>query len=541
MKVADFFCGAGGFSEGFRIAGFDVVFGLDNWKPAIETHQLNHPEAAHHLGDILKISVDEIDTIVPDTEVIAGSPPCVSFSYSNKAGKADKSLGVALIEKYLQIVAYKKHKKGSKLKYWLMENVPNSADYVKDSYTFEDLGLPGGDAVALQVKVRNIFNAADFGAPQTRTRFVCGDYPVPAKTVADGDRVTMRQILGALGDPLDEAKGTVRDVSWAFQTSSSELTDHRYDTRVEEFEWKTARRLKEDHGFMGKMSFPEYLDRPSRTVMATQSAISRESIIFGTSGPGTYRLPTIREIACFMSFPITYQFEAGSEAAKYRLVGNAVCPKLSFALGRAIADVECLPESKPVFKSRKPSTDLTGTARKQSKANRKISAKFRMHVPYLKVKSMRVDLDNVQSDFEAEKYAWRVVLHRGSGKKALHCTPRFADVERSMRQHGLEELDAALIAAFGKNLPSASMFQQAHIANDGQALGPENALATIKTIVDRLFPESEYVDVVVPAGESAIAIGRPDLPIRVAAALYACLWLVRGIGQPMKQLLVQAS
>ncbi len=164
-----------------------------------------------------------------------------------------------------------------------------------------------------------------------------------------------------------------------------------------------------------------------------------------------------------------------------------------------------------------------------------------MHVPYLKVKSMRVDLDNVRSDFEAEKFVWRVVLHRGSGKKALHCTPRFADVERVMRKHRLDELEAALIASFGKNLPSASAFQQAHVANGGQGLNPEKALATIKSIVDRVFPESGYADVVVPAGESAIAMGRADLPIRVAAALYACLWLVKGMAQPMKQLMVQVS
>ena len=43
LTVADFFCGAGGFSEGFHQAGFKVIFGLDNWKPAIETHDLNHP------------------------------------------------------------------------------------------------------------------------------------------------------------------------------------------------------------------------------------------------------------------------------------------------------------------------------------------------------------------------------------------------------------------------------------------------------------------------------------------------------------------
>ena len=127
--VADFFCGAGGFSEGFRQAGFDVVLALDSWEVAKQTHKLNHPKCKHpgldcHFetgGDILKIPTERINEIVDDVNVIIGSPPCVSFSTSNKAGKADKSLGLKLIEKYLQIIAVKKHKKNSKLKYWLME------------------------------------------------------------------------------------------------------------------------------------------------------------------------------------------------------------------------------------------------------------------------------------------------------------------------------------------------------------------------------------------------------------------------------------
>ena len=32
---------------------------------------------------------------------------------------------------------------------------------------------------------------------------------------------------------------------------------------------KKSKRLKEDHGYMGKMSFPENVNNPSRTIMAT--------------------------------------------------------------------------------------------------------------------------------------------------------------------------------------------------------------------------------------------------------------------------------
>jgi DNA (cytosine-5)-methyltransferase 1 len=55
---------------------------------------------------------------------------------------------------------------------------------------------------------------------------------------------------------------------------------------------------------MGKMSFPENLDKPCRTIMATRSARMRESLIlhseFKRRGNGEYRLPTVREIATLM-------------------------------------------------------------------------------------------------------------------------------------------------------------------------------------------------------------------------------------------------
>lgn len=45
------FCGAGGDSDGFRRAGFDVVLGANHWARAVETHAANFPEAAWPLFD----------------------------------------------------------------------------------------------------------------------------------------------------------------------------------------------------------------------------------------------------------------------------------------------------------------------------------------------------------------------------------------------------------------------------------------------------------------------------------------------------------
>ena len=69
MKVIDVFCGAGGFSEGFRQAGFEVIFGIDKWEYAVRTHQSNHCSTKTILDDVIRISmlpVNEFHQIIPE-------------------------------------------------------------------------------------------------------------------------------------------------------------------------------------------------------------------------------------------------------------------------------------------------------------------------------------------------------------------------------------------------------------------------------------------------------------------------------------------
>ena len=108
MRVADFFCGGGGFSEGFRQAGFQIVFAVDKWEPAVTTYRGNKPGVNVIQDDVIRISLlndEEFEKVVPDSEVIIGSPPCQAFSHSNKSGNGDKELGIKLIEAYLRIIA----------------------------------------------------------------------------------------------------------------------------------------------------------------------------------------------------------------------------------------------------------------------------------------------------------------------------------------------------------------------------------------------------------------------------------------------------
>ena len=56
MRVADFFCGGGGFSEGFRQAGFNIIFAVDKWTPAVTTYQGNKPDVKVVQDDVFRIS-----------------------------------------------------------------------------------------------------------------------------------------------------------------------------------------------------------------------------------------------------------------------------------------------------------------------------------------------------------------------------------------------------------------------------------------------------------------------------------------------------
>lgn len=83
-KVIDIFSGCGGMSWGLHKAGFDIICGLDNWAPAINTFKANHPESKTYLGDIREydpsIIREELGLNKGELECIVGGPPCQGFS-----------------------------------------------------------------------------------------------------------------------------------------------------------------------------------------------------------------------------------------------------------------------------------------------------------------------------------------------------------------------------------------------------------------------------------------------------------------------------
>ena len=93
MIILDLFCGAGGLSEGFKNAGFNVVAGIDNDFEALETYSKNFPEAeAIELdlsGNIDFKSKTLQKLLKSKIDVIVGGPPCQGLSIAGKRIKED--------------------------------------------------------------------------------------------------------------------------------------------------------------------------------------------------------------------------------------------------------------------------------------------------------------------------------------------------------------------------------------------------------------------------------------------------------------------
>ncbi len=533
LTVIDFFCGAGGFSEGFRQAGFDVIWAVDLWKKAVDTHNENHPDGEAICDDVIRLSNlsdDEFDKIIPDSHVIVGSPPCTFFSTSNRAGKGDKEKGARLIEAYLRIVFRKKYKRNSMLQYWLLENVPKVKDYIRDDYSGYSLGINSSRVLHVKGTFAGEYNAKYFGVPSNRIRYFCGDFPRPETVIKhDSDLIPLKSILASLGSPKTKLSETIQDPIYDLSLSGMNITDHHYLQLLSDFETIKSIRLKQDRGYMGRMSIPENTEKPARTIMATMSCSSREGFILAHKD-GKLRAPTIREVASLMSFPIDYRFYGNSASVKYRLVGNAVPPKLAYAFAKAILKAKgkrCRNIYKPIAHANKlefVNLNFTEISIKKEKEKR-ISAKFRYHIPYFIHSTYRVELTNTHSDFENQDYRWSAEIHYSQGKNRarMYCpeiTSMYLNAQDKKTANGFFDLH-------GHKISSADEFQSVYCrtAEDmrrKKLVGPYEMLQLVRKFIDQNFQFDSNVF------HERIGMNKPpyELPKAIAIGYYIVLkWI----------------
>lgn len=372
LNVIDLFCGAGGSSSGFRLAGFNLVGALDINEAAAKTHELNFPSCKTIVGDITKLSPAEFEEMIGHqrVDIVIGSPPCQTFS-SLSQGKI-RSLGKDIkhdirnyfYKNYLDYVSY------FKPKVFLMENVPGFMTKYKGEI-FQDLlkyikeNLPEYD-----IKY-SILEAKEYSVPQDRKRlFVCGykkeysfDFPKENREFCDGKKyVTVGEALSDLPYIQDdwrldktpyssEVKNPYQAIMREGQNDivannicrvsnpqAKELfirlnPGERYtDLSKEKQEEISLFDTFDSSVIMGRCrKLP--IDDVAWTVIAHIGMDGYEYI-----HPSEIRTLSVREAARLQSFPDDFVF-VGNMREQYVQIGNAVPPLMSYAIAKRIGEV----------------------------------------------------------------------------------------------------------------------------------------------------------------------------------------------------------
>jgi DNA (cytosine-5)-methyltransferase 1 len=238
FTVAEFFCGCGGLSHGFKHSGlFKVVLGNDLKPEALNTFKLNNSSSqgspAVIRGDIRELALSEIIQQLEQhgvkrglVDCLIGGPPCQGFSQMRRSeerkhgeivrfkgyDRLDHDPRNDLVLRFLEIAA------ALNPKVILIENVPQMLRHGHK-------GIPGGlrDSVILLLQEMGyqstvaIINAADYGVPQLRERAIflasrIGPIALPARTHGDplslevrrGELQPWRTVQDAISDlPFD--------------------------------------------------------------------------------------------------------------------------------------------------------------------------------------------------------------------------------------------------------------------------------------------------------------------------------------------------
>lgn len=166
MNVVSLFAGAGGFDLGFKRAGYQTALACDIWDLATKTLETNEISSRVVLADARDLKFKRMLNRHPD--VIIGGPPCPAFSKSRFYRK-EKDRGLEdsdgrLLHEYIRSLDELKPTA------FVFENVHGFV-YKPHARALETLTR---EVSKLGYKYSyRVVNAADYGVPQIRERFIC--------------------------------------------------------------------------------------------------------------------------------------------------------------------------------------------------------------------------------------------------------------------------------------------------------------------------------------------------------------------------------
>lgn len=331
-KVLDLFCGAGGLSLGFKLAGFEIAGGVEWDNAAMETHKRNFDSRFEYCGDIKEISDELIEQKLNDIDIIIGGPPCQGFSAANRHEKENEDPRNKLFFEYLRFVRILKPK------FFVIENVQQIL--TKDNGYAKNRILEITENLGYDVKV-DILLASDFGVPQNRRRafFIGVRKDLNLRFSFDLIKKKSKKftVYDAIGDICYPDKNINNEFLKYARNDTGPLKNHNPKFPCE----KVQKRISYVPQGGNWRDVPIELwdkQRDNRHSSAYRRLSFNEPSITIDTGHMNYfhpienRTPTVRESARLQSFPDSFVF-IGNQSEQLRQVGNAVPP----LLGKAIA------------------------------------------------------------------------------------------------------------------------------------------------------------------------------------------------------------
>ncbi|NON62134.1 DNA cytosine methyltransferase [Acidianus sp. RZ1] len=310
LKVLDIFCGAGGFSLGFRNSGFNLVMGIDIDHSAIRTYSTNFPSTIALEEDIRYITGDEISEYVGDIDIVIGSPPCEAFTAANSKRLKDPLERLYLDNRGNLTLEFVRILSEIKPRIFVMENVPAIVENKELEYILrEEFRKAGFENIYF-----NFLKAEDFGNPSKRLRVFISNLKIyPIKT---SKKTTVIEAIGDLDEKTDIPNNEIIEPTEKRLSEISKLSIGDYLTA-----YKAARR-----------NIPLYIRLDPFDLSPTVLGNSR------FIHPFSDRFLTVREQARLMSYPDDHVF-IGSKDEQYNQVGEAVPVALSTAIASFIKGV----------------------------------------------------------------------------------------------------------------------------------------------------------------------------------------------------------
>jgi len=340
-KIIDLFCGCGGLSLGFEMAGFEVSYAIDMWKIAVETYNHNHKEKVAECIDIHSLTDEQILALNKDHDVVGvvGGPPCQGFS---KVGTRDvNDPRNHLYLEYYRVV------KLIQPDFFVIENVSGLLTLSKG--LFRDDIVERFGALGYEVSYKKVV-ASDYGVPQNRHRvFFVGmknhKFEFPEKVegvVTSKDAISdllpltaedgLSEEHGYASDPLNEYQRRMRGNQTVVKNHQITIhTQQTIDIISMVPDGGTIYDLPDEYWNVRK--YRKGFERmPSSRPCHTVDTGHRNYFHYSEN-----RIPTARENARLQSFPDWYEF-LGTKTDQYKEVGNAVPPLLAYHIATAISE-----------------------------------------------------------------------------------------------------------------------------------------------------------------------------------------------------------